>query len=81
MPHIPSDDVVLTDVNANGGGEDVVAREHRIQIKNRRIRYLEIHPEYFKQPSLELAGRRISLYLSFPFIGTQPIPRHRSITL
>ena len=28
----------------------------RITIKNRRKRYLDIHPEYFSSPSLELAG-------------------------
>lgn len=30
----------------------------RIRIKNRRKRYLDLHPEYFKSPELELAGRR-----------------------
>lgn len=29
---------------------------HQIRVKNRRKRYLELHPEYFG-PQLELAGR------------------------
>ena len=28
----------------------------RVRVKNRRKRYLDIHPEYFLSPSLELAG-------------------------
>lgn len=28
----------------------------RIRVKNRRKRYLDIHPEYFTSPALELAG-------------------------
>lgn len=28
----------------------------RIRVKNRRKRYLDIHPEYFTSPTLELAG-------------------------
>ncbi|KAK5170304.1 uncharacterized protein LTR77_004891 [Saxophila tyrrhenica] len=35
--------------------EDETQRKTRIQTKNRRMRYLELHPEYFEQPSLELA--------------------------
>jgi len=36
-------------------GDDAYA--NRIRTKNRRKRYLDLHPEYFKQPHLELAGR------------------------
>ena len=28
----------------------------RVRVKNRRKRYLDMHPEYFSSPSLELAG-------------------------
>lgn len=31
-------------------------------VKNRRLRYLERHPEYFEEPDLELAGRLILLF-------------------
>ncbi|KAK3717616.1 hypothetical protein LTR37_005683 [Vermiconidia calcicola] len=31
------------------------ARSERIRTKNRRMRYLDMNPDYFKQPSLELA--------------------------
>jgi len=37
--------------------ESPQAREARLKVKDRRRRYLETHPEYYKQPSLELAGR------------------------
>lgn len=29
---------------------------HDMRTRNRRKRYLDLHPEYFEQPSLELAG-------------------------
>lgn len=45
---------VLNVVSGNAG-EDEASRSKRIQIKNRRKRYLDTHPEYFGA-SLELAG-------------------------
>jgi len=36
----------------------------RIRKKNRRKRYLDIHPEYFESPSLELTG--------LPLLSGQP---------
>jgi len=32
-------------------------RAHRIRIKNRRKRYLDLNPDYFSDSNLELAGR------------------------
>ena len=49
----------------NGAGGADQAK--RAQIKNRRKRYLDLHPEYFKQSHLELAGRYIKISLT-PFI-------------
>jgi hypothetical protein len=46
---------------------------NRIQVKNRRKMYLDRHPEYFKSPELELAGRflpRLS-HSYFPQISHQ----------
>lgn len=45
------------DMAVSSSHETARAREARIKIKTRRRRYLEMHPEYFKQSSLELAGR------------------------
>ena len=45
---------------------DSITRAQRIRIKNRRKRYLDLHPEYFQEPHLELAGRspfQVSPYL------------------
>lgn len=36
--------------------ESTEARAARLQIKTRRRRYLEMHPEYFQGSNLELAG-------------------------
>lgn len=50
MPHFPMD-------SGFKGTEDVTedAQPSYIQIKNRRKRYLDLHPEYFSA-ELELAG-------------------------
>jgi hypothetical protein len=49
MPHFSTDE------------KDALRSEHDrnqfIRVKNRRKRYLDLHPEYFEQSSLELAGR------------------------
>lgn len=55
MPHFPSKPHDSSDEHV-----DAVARDRRIRIKNRRKRYLDLHPDYFKEPHLELAGRIIS---------------------
>jgi len=36
--------------------ESADARAARLQVKTRRRRYLELNPDYFDAPSLELAG-------------------------
>jgi hypothetical protein len=40
------------------------ASPSRIRIKNRRKRYIDIHPEYFSSANLELAGLRPTHYLN-----------------
>ena len=42
--------------------ESSQARADRIRIKNRRRRYLELHPEYFHGTNLEHAGRFKSVH-------------------
>ena len=39
--------------HADAGGRE--ERSRRLKAKNRRKRYLDLHPEYFEDPSLELA--------------------------
>lgn len=64
MPHFPSAGQVGAPTMAGNPAtalqipahETEEAREARIQIKDRRRRYLDLHPEYFESPSLELAG-------------------------
>jgi hypothetical protein len=36
--------------------EEAASRSRRLTIKNRRKRYLDLHPEYFSGANLELAG-------------------------
>ena len=78
MPHFPSSQ----DTTSNEE-ED---REDRIRIRNRRKRYLELHPEYFKDSSLELAGRCTIHFLTFvsfedssPILYTDPLLYDRLI--
>lgn len=52
MPHFRENS--LTDSVAVENDE---YRAYRIRVKNRRMKYLELHPEYFEDPELELAGR------------------------
>jgi hypothetical protein len=63
------DGIMSTDTNEDVAMEELVdesllrdqirqqqdERAQRLQAKNRRKRYLEVHPEYFTDPSLELA--------------------------
>ncbi len=54
MPHFIEDTAVMieqADAVASRGDDEP------IRTKNRRIRYLELHPDYFEDPGLELAGR------------------------
>jgi hypothetical protein len=60
MPHFPSSQ----DTTSNEEGD----REGRIRIRNRRKRYLDLHPEYFKDSSLELAGRCAIHFLTFVLV-------------
>lgn len=67
--HSPVDGTMPTDSNEDVAMDDSVddsllreqmrqqqeARAQRLQAKNRRKRYLEVHPEYFADSSLELA--------------------------
>lgn len=41
----------------------------RIRIKNRRKRYLDLHPEYFKSSELELAGRPAFTFSSLDLVA------------
>lgn len=61
-------------MKVDGPTED--AERTRIRIKNRRKRYLDLHPEYFEEPSLELAGRQSShpLVCNFTFSSCQILP-------
>ena len=64
MPHFPAgdhDSDIITATQRSGKimgiqRESEAARTARLQIKNRRRRYLEMHPEYFESSNLELAG-------------------------
>ena len=49
MPHFPTDE--------KGALRGLHDRNKHLRVKNRRKRYLDLHPEYFEQSSLELAGR------------------------
>lgn len=40
--------------------ESILETSPDLRIRNRRKRYLDIHPEYFKQSYLELAGLLIT---------------------
>jgi hypothetical protein len=45
--------------------------QSQIQAKNRRKRYLDLHPEYFKSETLELAGQ--ACHSSFPSTDAIPV--------
>lgn len=57
MPHFPMDTGFESSAGAGAGADtDVLDEKQRsVQIKNRRKRYLDQHPEYFSA-ELELAG-------------------------
>ena len=62
MPHFPESsdyDATMLRASTTTGMEldETAARTDRIRVKNRRKRYLDLHPEYFNEPHLELAGR------------------------
>jgi hypothetical protein len=55
---VPDDMVMLEEdemLSAMRLREQEELRQLRLTAKNRRMRYLEVHPEYFSDPSLELA--------------------------
>jgi hypothetical protein len=59
MPHFPEDmamprPAVETKKQMATAGD---ANTYRVRVKNRRMRYLSMHPDYFKSADLELAGR------------------------
>jgi len=64
MPHFPNSQELsdmhrphmIPEEGSYGQIETENARIARLQIKTRRRRYLELHPEYFTDSSLELAG-------------------------
>lgn len=51
------EEMSLDDANT----QELDSHTQRIRIKNRRKRYLDLHPEYFKSSELELAGRHSSI--------------------
>jgi hypothetical protein len=53
MPLLP---VSSTEVG-DAGEQMNVREEDEVRRKNRRMRYLEVHPEYLDDPAHELAGR------------------------
>ena len=61
MPHFPETDPAQKQALAfrsTAVSNDKQSEEQaRIKIKNRRKRYLDLHPEYFKRDELELSGR------------------------
>ncbi|KAF2114147.1 coiled-coil domain-containing protein-domain-containing protein [Lophiotrema nucula] len=54
------DDIIMSDTSAEALREEQLRNRNqhspRLQAKNRRKRYLEVHPEYFEDSSLELAN-------------------------
>ncbi len=63
----PKDDTTSAVVHVQAQDED------RIRIKNRRKRYLDLHPEYTRGSNLELAGRHIHITLiSLSYISRSP---------
>ena len=76
MPLFPAEttiqqsDVVVRPSGAEMEVDDEGAEHtHRIRIKNRRKRYLDLHPEYFSDSNLELAGRYSSLLFLFSLLS------------
>lgn len=71
MPHF-EDSASIAEKSLAAPRRSAVERDAhatRIRIKNRRKRYLDLHPEYFKQPHLELAGRHtFQIFHCRPFI-------------
>jgi len=58
MPRFPEmQDQTMSETTTDAKEEDDARAAQRIQVKNRRKRYLDLHPEYFTEPHLELAGR------------------------
>lgn len=87
MPHFPTKDIEVPHSYADREGSQrglERPQDNRVRIKNRRQRYLDLHPEYFKESSLELAGRQhfgewsfISSFLSI--YSTDPLLYDRLI--
>lgn len=55
MPHFPEADEAASMSPTMSSRETDEAREARLQVKDRRRRYLELNPEYFQNEALELA--------------------------
>jgi len=82
MPQFPSDPSPIRQLDAAHHAEgrseaqrreeDEIQARERIRTKNRRKRYLDLHPEYFNASNLELAGKgepnpsSLSRYPSLP---------------
>ena len=77
MPHFPDEQREFDLAMRKKTDDEQDAREQRLRTKNRRKRYLDLHPEYFQQSHLELAGRissNISLvYSLLPITQTDPL--------
>lgn len=55
MPHFPMDTGFQSSAGADANADVLDEKQRSVQIKNRRKRYLDQHPEYFSA-ELELAG-------------------------
>lgn len=60
MPHFTGNkgtDQGIVDMSmGQHGATDDAARAQHVRVKNRRKRYLDLYPDYFKRPELELQG-------------------------
>lgn len=77
MPHATGDLKMAIRQRASEQPAEESAPDHRVErirTKNRRKRYLDLHPEYFKTAEIELAGRYqqldVSLLLKSPATKT-----------
>lgn len=64
MPHSMAN-VQMSDDDLHGAepNEHQDSRAQRLKVKNRRKRYLDLHPEYFDSAELELAGLSFHCFL------------------
>lgn len=62
MPHFPESPTQASlhtrDMASDTVSTQDVTQPDRVRVKNRRMRYLALHPEYFEESHLEIAGRQ-----------------------